>query len=76
MDPTTKTGSGVQAAMEELATFPLVEALFGRRSRRFALGDEIPGGPQAYHLDLDFYDRFFKPGAHLRTHAEHMDRWH
>jgi hypothetical protein len=31
---------------------------------------------QAHHLDLDFYDRFFKPGAYLRTHAEHMQRWH
>ncbi len=31
---------------------------------------------QAHHLDLDFYDRFFKPGAYLRTHAEHMERWH
>jgi len=31
---------------------------------------------QAHHLDLDFYDRFFKPGAYLRTHGEHMDRWH
>jgi hypothetical protein len=28
------------------------------------------------HLDLDFYDRFFNPGAYLRTHAEHMQRWH
>ena len=31
---------------------------------------------QAHHLDLDFYDRFFEPGAYLRTHAEHMQRWH
>jgi hypothetical protein len=31
---------------------------------------------QAHHLDLDFYDRFFKPGAYLPTHAEHMERWH
>ena len=31
---------------------------------------------QAHHLDLEFYDRFFKPGAYLRTHAEHMARWH
>jgi hypothetical protein len=31
---------------------------------------------QAHHLDLDFYDRFFKPGACLRSHAEHMQRWH
>src|SRR3954463_220850 len=34
--------------LEDLAAFPLVEALFGRRSRRFALGDEIPDGPLAY----------------------------
>ena len=26
---------------------------------------------QAQHIDLDFYDRFFRPGAYLETHAEH-----
>jgi hypothetical protein len=31
---------------------------------------------QAHHLDLDFYDQFYKPGAYLKTHAHHMDRWH
>jgi hypothetical protein len=31
---------------------------------------------QAHHLDLTFYDRLYKPGAYLRTHAEHMHRWH
>jgi hypothetical protein len=31
---------------------------------------------QAHHLDLEFYDRFFEPGAYLPTHADHMDRWH
>jgi hypothetical protein len=31
---------------------------------------------QAHHLDLDFYDELFKPGAYLRTHADHMQRWH
>jgi hypothetical protein len=35
-------------ALRELAAFPLVEALLGRRSRRFALGDEVPDGPLAY----------------------------
>src|ERR671918_2846985 len=35
-------------ALRELAQFPLLEALYGRRSRRFALGDEIPDGPLAY----------------------------
>ncbi len=31
---------------------------------------------QAHHLDLEFYDRFYKPGAYLKTHAEHMKHWH
>jgi hypothetical protein len=31
---------------------------------------------QAHHLDLEFYDKFYKPGAYLRTHAEHMAKWH
>lgn len=31
---------------------------------------------QAHHLDLGFYDRFFKPGAYLNTHADHMRKWH
>jgi len=31
---------------------------------------------QAHHLDLDFYDAFYAPGAYLKTHAMHMKRWH
>ncbi len=31
---------------------------------------------QAHHLDIEFYDHHFKPGAYLKTHAEHMHRWH
>jgi len=31
---------------------------------------------QAHHLDLDFYDRFYKPGAYLNTHTKHMTCWH
>jgi hypothetical protein len=31
---------------------------------------------QAQHLDLDFYDRFFRPGAYLETHRRHMEVWH
>ena len=31
---------------------------------------------QAHHLDLDFYDQFYKAGAYLKTHSEHMSRWH
>src|SRR5688500_12679163 len=42
-----RTSNEVEA-LRELSTFPLVEALYGRRSRRFALGGEIPDGPLAY----------------------------
>lgn len=31
---------------------------------------------QAQHLDIDFYDQLFGPGAYLGTHAEHQTRWH
>jgi hypothetical protein len=31
---------------------------------------------QVHHLDLEFYDYYFEPGAYLQTHAEHMARWH
>ena len=35
-------------ALRELAGFPLLDALYGRRSRRFPLGGEIPDGVLAY----------------------------
>jgi hypothetical protein len=38
----------IAAALEQLARFPLLDALYGRRSRRFPLGGEIPDGPLAY----------------------------
>jgi hypothetical protein len=31
---------------------------------------------QAHHLDLDFYDEFYSPGAYLKTHSRHMQLWH
>jgi hypothetical protein len=31
---------------------------------------------QAHHLDTDFYDRFYRPGAYGPTHAAHQDTWH
>ena len=47
MDPTTPSTSfppGFHDALE----FPLVDALFGRRARRFSLGASIPDGPLTY----------------------------
>lgn len=31
---------------------------------------------QAHHLDLEFYDTFFQPGAYLDTHTSHFTKWH
>jgi hypothetical protein len=31
---------------------------------------------QAHHLDLDFYDRFYKDGAYTETQRDHMQLWH
>ncbi len=31
---------------------------------------------QVHHLDLDFYDRFFKAGVYGQTHLAHMATWH
>jgi hypothetical protein len=31
---------------------------------------------QAHHIDLDFYDKFFKPGSYLDTHVDHQCAWH
>jgi hypothetical protein len=31
---------------------------------------------QAHHLDLEFYDTFFEPGAYLSAHATHFEKWH
>ncbi|HEX2101802.1 MAG TPA: hypothetical protein VHF69_14105, partial [Candidatus Synoicihabitans sp.] len=34
--------------LEEAVRFPLVQALLGRRARRFSVGSQIPDGPLAY----------------------------
>jgi hypothetical protein len=36
------------AGLEDVASFPLLQALLGRRARRFSLGASIPDGPLAY----------------------------
>src|ERR687889_595679 len=38
----------MDAALRELAQFPLIDALYGRRARRISLGSTIPDGPLAY----------------------------
>ncbi len=36
----------------------------------------MPCFVQAHHLDTDFYDKYYKDGAYLQTHADHMAKWH
>ncbi|MCA1783947.1 MAG: hypothetical protein LC679_17800 [Intrasporangiaceae bacterium] len=36
----------------------------------------LSGYVQAVHLDTDFYDTHYRPGAYLSTHAHHMEQWH
>lgn len=36
----------------------------------------LPGFVQAVHLDTDYYDTHYQPGAYLPTHDEHWQRWH
>lgn len=31
---------------------------------------------QAFHLDTDFYDHFYKEGSYLHSHASHQQDWH
>mgnify|MGYP006285016831 CR=1 FL=1 len=51
---TSKTvHESTQDPMKELLEFPLMRALFGRRSRRFGLGMELPSGPLEFASDAD-----------------------
>ena len=36
----------------------------------------LRGYVQAQHIDTEFYDKHYQPGAYLETHARHMQRWH
>jgi hypothetical protein len=36
----------------------------------------LPGFVQAHHLDTDFYDAHYGPGAYLETHLRHEEGWH
>ncbi|MFC6993917.1 hypothetical protein ACFQH3_20700 [Haladaptatus sp. GCM10025707] len=40
-------------SLTDLLEYPLLQAIFGRRARRFGLGMEIPSGPLAFESDAD-----------------------
>lgn len=31
---------------------------------------------QAHHLELEFYDKYYKDGAYTERHRQHMEKWH
>ena len=47
MRPVT-IGPEQRQALERLASFPLLDAIHGRRSRRFPMGGHVPAGPLAF----------------------------
>jgi hypothetical protein len=60
------------------ATIALCEYVYKRYNRFPAYYGpmRITLGHQAHHLDLAFYDKFYKPGAYTETQAQHLERWH
>lgn len=36
----------------------------------------LTGFVRAVYLDTEFYDKHYREGAYLETHARHMRRWH
>ena len=36
----------------------------------------LTGSVQVVHLDTDFYDTHFQPGAYLPSHRDHWETWH
>ncbi|MGX1773765.1 hypothetical protein ACWIGW_16760 [Nocardia brasiliensis] len=46
--PALELTGAERAALRDLARFPLLDAIYGRRSRRFPIGGAIPAGPLAF----------------------------
>lgn len=65
-----------EAAVE--ATVAYCEYVYGRYGRFPAYGAPFRTvlGYQATHVDVDFYDRFYRPEALTDTQRQHLARWH
>jgi hypothetical protein len=63
---------GLQTAL----TFPLIEALHGRRARRFSYGAEIPDGPLAYRSEHEPMPRDDLETMLVLTSAAGNTGWH
>lgn len=81
--PWTRTAEikrGVAPYTEEFVTClgEVAQHVFDTRGRFPATPSTIvlTGYVQAVHLDTDYYDAHFPPGAYLHTHETHWERWH
>jgi nucleoside-diphosphate-sugar epimerase len=64
---------------ETVTTRRFVEMVFAEVSRPPRLRAAPRWGPRlggTFHIDTEFYDEHYQPGAYLETHAKHMQRWH
>jgi hypothetical protein len=78
-DPQT-IGASIPKFSDECiaATIAFCEYIYNRYGRFPAYNGafRMTLAHQAHHLDLEFYDKFYKPGAYTETQAKHMKRWH
>ena len=63
------------AVAATIAYCEYVHARYGRFPAHFG-PYRITLAHQAHHLDLEFYDRFFAPGAYTQTQEQHASVWH
>ena len=69
-------GDGDRGGLQEAMQFPLMEAIFGRRSRRFGRGMEMPQGPLSYRSRRDSLSLSEREEAVLIAAATGVSGWH
>jgi len=61
------------ACLSEVAQY--IHDTYGRFPSTFPT-IALSGYVQAVHIDTDYYDTHFQPGAYLPSHKQHWQRWH
>jgi hypothetical protein len=77
-DPATPSKIAPPSDRAIAATAAYCEYLFGRYGRfpAYPAAFLTTIGYQAVHLDLDFYNRFYRPEALTETQRQHLHSWH
>ncbi len=76
--PRVRGSVGADSAPFSTALTAICEAIYTRFGRFPATVPSVLMTTylQAHHLELDYYDRHFEPGAYLESHRRHMADWH